>query len=302
MIALRSRSLSRTARLPALAGDPARRIALWLIALPIYVAALAGIGLILVDDALRAAATQLDSRLTVQVPAQASAARLETILAVLRQTPGIRSVHLLGPEEIGRLLEPWLGVPVPPAELPLPRLIDAALDPAAALDRAKLGTQLAAVVPDIRIDDHDPALSGLRAAARPLRALLAALLAGALLLVVAASVFATDAALMARRGDIELLHLLGADERRIARPYAVRALWRGLLGGAVASMAILATIALPQGAFGAGRLIRLTLPSQGIGPGDWRLWAVLAAMVAAAGLVAAASARAAVSWRLARLP
>ncbi|MGD9615551.1 MAG: cell division protein FtsX [Alphaproteobacteria bacterium] len=286
-------------RLPPLAGGAAGWFAPWLIALMVYVASLAGIGLILVDETLRASENLLARRLTVQVPADASAARVETILAVLRQTPGIRSVHLLSPEETGRLLEPWLGSPVALGELPVPRLIDAGLDPAAALDMAMLRTQLGSVVPEIRLDDHRPVVSGLRTGALPLQALLGAAIGAALLLVAGSAVFATGAALASRLRDIELLHLVGADDRQIARSYAARSLLYGLIGGGIAAAAILATVAALGGT---GRLIRVAAPAEGIGLGDWRLWAVLAAMTLAAGILAAASARATVRWRLASLP
>ena len=190
----------------------------------VYIAGLAGIGLILIDETLRASENLLSGRLTIQVPADASAARIETILAVLRQSSGIRSVHLLTPSETSRLLESWLGSPVPLEELPVPRLIDVGLDPAAPIDMAKLGTQLGAVVPEIRLDDYRPVVGGLRARTWPVQALLGAVIGGALLLVAALAAFATGAALAARRSDIELLHLLGADDRQIAQPYAARSL------------------------------------------------------------------------------
>ena len=172
------------------------------------------------------------------------------------------------------MLEPWLGSPVPLEELPVPRLIDVGLDPAAAIDMAKLGTQLASVVPEIRIDDYRPVVGGLRARARPVQALLGAAIGGALLLVAALAVFATGAALAARRSDIELLHLVGADDRQIARPYAARSLVYGLIGGGIAAAA---TPRDRSGALGGtGQLIRLAAPAEGIGLGDWRLWVVLA--------------------------
>ena len=286
-------------RVPPLAGDAARWLVPFLVAVMVYVAGLASIGLILFDETLRASEALLVGRLTVQVPAEASAARVETIVAVLRQTPGIRSVHLLTPSETSRLLEPWLGSSVPVEELPVPQLIDAGLDPATAVEMAKLRTQLASVVPEIRLDDYAPVSSGMRARARPLQAMLGAAIAGALLLLAALGVFATSAALAGRRSDIELLHLLGADDRQIARPYAARSLAHGVIGGGIATAAILATVARLGGT---GQLIRLPVPTEGIGLGDWRLWLVLAFMTAAAGIVAAASARAAVHWRLARLP
>jgi cell division transport system permease protein len=290
-------------RVRPLAGDAASWFAPWLIALMIYVASLAGIGLILVDETLRASENLLSGRMTVQVPADASAARVETILAVLRQTPGIRSVHLLTASETGQLLESWFGSPVSLEELPVPRLIDVGLDPAAAIDMAKLRTQLGSIISEIRLDDYGPVVGGLRARARPVQALLGAAIGGALLLVSAWAVFTTDAALAARRSDVELLHLIGADDRQIARPYAVRSLVYGLIGGGIAAAAILATVAALGSSFGGtGQLIRLAAPAEGIGLGDWRLWVVLAVMTAVAGISAAAGARATVRWRLARLP
>jgi cell division transport system permease protein len=286
-------------RVPSLAGDAASRFAPWLVALMVYVASLAGIGLVLVDETLRASENLLSGRLTVQVPAGASAARMETILAVLRQTPGIGSVHLLTSSETSRLLEPWLGSPVSLEELPVPRLIDVGLNPAAAIDMAKLRTQLASIVPEIRLDDYSPVVGGLRAGARPVQALLGAAIAGALLLVAALAVFATDAAIAARRSEVELLHMLGADDRQIARPYAARSLIYGLIGGGIAAAATLATVA----ALGdTGQLLRLAAPAEGIRLSDWRLWVVLVVMIAAAGTVAAAGAWATVRRRLAHLP
>ncbi|MGE0259930.1 MAG: cell division protein FtsX [Alphaproteobacteria bacterium] len=286
-------------RVPPLAGDPARWIAPWLVALMVYVASLAGIGLVVLNETLRASETLLMGRLTVQVPAEASAARVETILAVLRQTPGIRSVRPLTPAETGRLLEPWLGSSVPLQELPVPQLIDASRDPGGAVDMATLRHQLASVVPEVRIDEYGSIVDTLRARARPLQLLLGAAIAGALLLVAGLAMFTTGSALAARQSDVELLHLLGADDGQIARPYAARSLVYGLIGGIIAAAAISATVAALGGA---GRLIRLAAPADAIGLADWRLWLVLAVVTALAGILAAASARATVRWRLARLP
>lgn len=287
-----------TARRLPLGRDDARPFAPWLMALMVYVASLAGIGLLMVDDLLRDADDQLASRLTVQVPADASAARIQTILAVLRQTAGIRSVHLLTPSETGRLLEPWLGAPVPVDELPVPRLIDVAIDRGQALDMATLKQQLVAVVPELRLDDHRPYLGGLHGSARPLQGLLGAAIGTALLLVGLLAVFMTRAALTARRSDVELLHLLGAADRDIARPHAMRSLLHALLGGMIGTAAVLATLAALDG----GAPPRLAAPVAAIGWGDWRLWAILTAVAVAAGIIAAASAWTTVLRRLRRMP
>jgi cell division transport system permease protein len=265
----------------------------------VYLAILAGLGLVIVDEMLRKSDNLLAAGLTVQVPAEASEARIQTVLAVLRQTPGIGSVHLMTAAETGRLLEPWLGSPVPVEELPVPRLIEVGVGRGAAVDLTRLKEQLTAVVPEIRVDDYIPATDRLRAGARPLQALLGAAIAGSLLLIMVLAVFTTRAALAARGSDIELLHLLGAGDREIAHGYAARSLRHGLIGGGIGAAAAIATLAALHGS---GQVIRPAAPVEAVGFGDWRLWVDIAAMAAAAGIVAAASARATVLRRLARMP
>src|SRR5438105_4414169 len=76
----------------------------WIFALMAYVAGLAGVGLIGAGEPPDA--PSLATSLTLQVPAEASEARLQTVLALLQQTPGIASAHLLDRAETARLLEP----------------------------------------------------------------------------------------------------------------------------------------------------------------------------------------------------
>jgi cell division transport system permease protein len=278
--------------------DDALRFVPWLIALMVYVATLASIGLLVLEDGVRAAENLLASRLTVQVPADASAARVQTVLAVLRQTSGARSAQLLTPAETSRLLQPWLGSAAAYEGLPVPRVIDVRIDPGAVIDIAKLKQQLAGVVPEVRLDDHRAYLAARRGAAHPLQGLLGGAIGAALLLVSLSAGFATGAALTARRSDIELLHLLGAADRDIARPYARRSLLHALTGAGIGALAVLATIAVLD----RGLPIRPGAEEATIGFGDWRLWAVLVSVTMAAGVIAATSAWATVLRRLARLP
>jgi cell division transport system permease protein len=269
----------------------------WVFGIFVYVAGLAGLGLLMVEDTLRAAEGSLAARLTVQVPAETSNARLQTLLAALRQASGVRSAQLLSLAETALLLEPWLGSPVPIEELPVPRLIDVAVDPGERIDLAQLRQHLATVIPEARLDDQRAALGGLRAAMLPLRAVLAAMIAAAVLLTAVLAVFATRTALVIGRTVIELLHLLGATDHDIALPLALRAARQGLLGGAIGSAAMVPTIAV----LGGGGVIALPAPIAAIGVADWRLWAILIGIALAALLIATASALATVRRRLARL-
>jgi cell division transport system permease protein len=268
-------------------------------ALCVLVAGLSGAGLIMFGDALAAAEDALGAALTVEIPAEASTARLQTVLALLRQTPGIAAARPLEPAETAQLLEPWLGGAVNLGELPVPRLIDLRADSGAALDLAGLRQKIAQIAPGAQITDHRPDLPGMRAAARPVEWLLAAGFAGPLALIAVASAFTVRAGLVADRGIIELLHLLGAADGAIVTRVALRPLRFGLLGGGIGAVAAaLALLAMR----GAGRVIRLPAPIEAVGIADWRFWLMMAGLVVGAGLVAMAGARLAAARRLAQMP
>src|SRR5207253_7412265 len=144
--------------------------------------------------------------LTLQVPAETSKARLETVLALLRQTPGITDMHLLEPAETARLLEPWLGPGVPIDELPAPRLIDLRSDSGGGPDLSRLRSQLTTVVPEARLDDQPPWPKGMRGAAHRIESILAAGIVIVMLLVAATAAFAVRAEFLRGRSTAELLH------------------------------------------------------------------------------------------------
>jgi cell division transport system permease protein len=270
----------------------------WVVAFMVYVASLSGAGLLIVGDLLRETGASLAARVTVQVPAETSNARLQTVLALLRQTPGVVSAELLTPADTARLLEPWLGSPLSLDELPVPRLVDLRLDPNAAIDVAAMRRQLASVAPDIRIDDHHAWLGELETAARPIRAVLATLIAAAIALVVVSAIFAARTALIVRHSSIELFQLLGADDGDIAWPFALRALRLGLLGGAIGAAGMLLTILLLHQT---GSLVQLPAAGNTAGISDWRLWAIAAAAALIAGILALAVAQLMALRRLGRL-
>lgn len=279
--------------------DQSARWLPWVFAFLAYVTALSGVGLSVLDGTLRAAEHALATSLTLQVPADASDARLETVLAVLRQTSGIVSVHLLEPAETARLLEPWLGPSVPLDELPVPRLIDLRADPNRGPDLDALRAKLVSVVPDARLDDRRAWPPGMRAAARRIEGILATGIAVALLLIALSAVFAVRTALWDGRSVIKLLHVLGAADAAIARGFAIGLLRLGLLGGIIGAVAALLTILALKGA---GSVVQLPMEPAAYGLADWRVWVILVGVVPAGGLIAMASAWVAVLRRLAIMP
>jgi cell division transport system permease protein len=282
-----------------LGQDEAARFLPWVVALMVYVAGLGGVGLIALDGTVRAAERSLATSLTLQVPAAASKARMETVLALLRRTKGIVSANVLEAKEIARLLEPWLGPKVPLDELPVPRLIDLRIDPAAPPDLAGLRHQLASVVPEAQLDDHRPWLAAERAAVRRVEDVLAPVIGVALVLIALSTVFAVRAALRAERSVVELVHMLGAADSAIARSFTIRSLALGLAGGIIGAAAAVLTVALLSGT---ANVVQLSAPPDAAGIADWRIWGVLIGTVLAAGLIAMASAQLAVRRWLAFMP
>lgn len=282
-----------------LGRDVAARYLAWVLGLMAYIAGLGGVGLVSLNDTLQGWERSVAGTMTLQVPAETSKARLETVLALLRQTPGIASAHLLEPKELAGLLEPWLGPTVPLDELPVPRLIDLRIDPNGGPDLATLRRQLASVVPEARLDDYSSWIGDLRGAARRIATVLIATIVAAFALIAVLAVYATGIGLTVGRATIELVHLLGAPDRDIAGPFEFRALRLGLIGGALGAVAALfTTIALGS----AARALGITGPLGWAGLADWRLWAVVIGIVLGAGLVALASARLVVRRRLGRIP
>ncbi len=280
-----------------------RDFSLWMLPLIFaflaYVAALGGIGLVVLTHSVRAGAQALAANVTVTVPAEASEARLQTALAALRQAPGIVSAQLLDATETERLLRPWLGSSAAISELPVPRLIDLRIDPAGTADLAAVEKQLASIVDGARFDDLRPGLALLRASAARVEAMLAALAGGALVALGLVAVFAIAVALREERTGLELLHQLGAADRTIALPLCLRFLWQGLLGGFVGGgLALLTPLMLRD----AGRVVQLPVPPSGNLYGDWRPWVVAAGVAGACGLITLACAGVATQRRLARMP
>jgi cell division transport system permease protein len=281
-----------------LGRDASGRFLPWLIAMMLYLAVLAGVALLLLGDMASGWDSSLAGVLTLEVPSETSKARMDTALALLRQTPGIASVRVLEPGEVARLLQPWLGDAVPAEALPLPQLIDLHVNPDAAIDFADLQHRLNSIVPDSRLDDHRAWLVQWRGLVHRVETVIIAGIALIIGLIVLSVVFAASAGLAVYHHIVELLHLLGADDGYIAHQFQSHALRLALIGGTIGAAAAALTVAAFAGAARA-----LDLP-EGVtnGLGDWRIWAVLVGAALAAGLVAMATARLTVLRHLARMP
>ncbi len=251
-------------------ADPSARFLPWLIFVMVFLATVALAGAIALNALVVDWRDSASDTATVQIAVDDSHdmdRKVADALALLRRTPGIAAAEPLAEEQVDRLLEPWLGPDSAASGLPVPRLIDVALEPDHGIDLAALAVKLAAAVPGASLDDHEPWLERLVSLARSIQGLALAVVAIVGTATVAIIVFATRAGLAAHADAIEVLHLIGARDGYIARQFRRHCLKSALKGGIPG--ATLAALAVAAIAILGARLETPLLASSTLGLGDW---------------------------------
>jgi cell division transport system permease protein len=204
------------------------------IAIMTFLASLAAGAALLVADASVDWRREVAREASVQIrpmPGRDIEADVKSATAVLVATEGVRDVRVYSKAESEALLAPWLGQSLSLAELPAPRMIVVKLDNEKRADFDALRRELNAAVPSALLDDHRlwvERLAQMAGTAVAVAALIFVLIVTAMGLAVA---FATRAAMVGNREIIEVLHLVGAADKYIARQFQRRFLALGLRGG-----------------------------------------------------------------------
>ncbi len=206
----------------------------WTVAGLVYLAVLA-LGVAAVADGALHIYNLRAKLVTVTLPtaedAGQGAEQIKAALDLLQQTRGVTSATPVPPDELKRLIEPWLGSLKEASDLPLPRLIDVTLDPLAKPDLPALQGKLQQVVAGATV--------GVEAMSRDRAERMAAFFrvwsgsAGVLVLlgVLVAVGVITRVSLGAQTQVVELLRSMGAPDSYVARQFERYALLCGLRGG-----------------------------------------------------------------------
>ena len=163
------------------------------------------------------------------------------LIQELQALDGIGELRALPDSEIREKLEPWLGPAAREADLPLPSLIHIRLDRLSAENRVIEAT--AATIPDAVIDRHQKWMDDLSRLTRSLSLLalfLMALVGSTIIIAVSGAV---RARLASHADEVDLLHLMGAQDHTIARQFRNHVLAlavKGCLIGFVMALAVLA--------------------------------------------------------------
>lgn len=229
----------------------------WVIAIMMFFAILAAALGLSVGHASSAIESDMAGRLTVQIveanPDIRARART-AIAAELRRSANVIEVIEVGDAEVDRLLTPWLGSDGLDADLPAPALIDVRLTDASQPAIDEIARVARAVSVNARIDRHSDwmgPLSGLLATLRWLSLGLVALTGAAAAAVV---VLGARAAMDEHRATIDVMHLMGATDRQIARLFEHRVAQDAISGaalGSVVALGVLIIVGWRIGAVGA---------------------------------------------------
>lgn len=266
-----------------------------LIGVMVFVGLLALAAGLAVNSAIEGWSRNIDLGLTATVP-DASSAKVDSVILMLRQTPGVAKAQRVPDKEVAALLAPWLGSGTAAADLPLPVLIDIRLDPNVVVDQRALAAKIERVADGARLDSHRDWIDQAVRLGRSLQIvafLAVCLIAGAVAAVVVVSV---RAGLAVEHETIELLHLIGAQDGFIAGEFEQVVTRFAGIGGLIGSALALGAIVLLADLFaaaGASALPKLGLGLQG--------WLALIAFVLAAVLLARYVARFTVMLALRRM-
>jgi cell division transport system permease protein len=229
--------------------DSARFFLPAIIGFMVFLAALALIGSMAVDNLLTRWRGAIEATFTVQLPpvenetAAAGAERRSRALAAVAAVAGVRRAILLSDADKAKLLEPWLGADTAGLDLPLPDLIAVTTVAGAVIDAGALATRLQVISPGASVDDHGHWRDAMT---RTTKIADIALLSLLLLIGFAASltvVFVARAGLAAHRRVIEILHLVGAHDGYVAGQFQRHAFLRALAGGTAGAAAAAAVYA-----------------------------------------------------------
>jgi len=155
------------------------------------------------------------------------------VLQFMENVSGVKSVRVLSSEDIERLMTPWLGNKVDISELPIPALLDVGLKSDGSINYDEVTRGLKQITPNASIDNHRLWLNRLLKFAASLKhtALLVLLMVAG---ICALSIYySTRTSLWINRESLEILHVVGALDKYIAKQYALSYAKIGFFSGVI---------------------------------------------------------------------
>ncbi|MEB3701888.1 Cell division ATP-binding protein FtsX [Candidatus Bealeia paramacronuclearis] len=225
--------MKRSRDLP-LGKEPSARLVPWIIALMIYLGCLLMGATFYTIGQAHHWESQLGASVTIEVPLSkslSSATAQERVFSIVNQMKGVKSVQVVSQDEIQTLLKSWIPENSDVTSLPLPLIVDVALEPHAKIDLAHLENLLKTISLEVHLVDHRPWIQEVQNVIWIVISLSSIILGFLLICITFTTIFATRTSLLIHRQIIEVLHLIGATPTYISRQFDTHALKDGLIAG-----------------------------------------------------------------------
>jgi cell division transport system permease protein len=240
-------STSSAAVVPA--GSVTSRSLTLVVTIMCFLACLTAGAVYMINQSASAWLRDIAGEVTVQIEPQDGVdgnKAMKDVAAFIARQPGVRAVKPLSLEETTALVEPWLGKSDVLKSLPVPRLVAIEIDASAPPDMDTLRASIATAHKGAVLDDHRHWKKQIRTVTHSL-----ALGGLAILMLVGAAttaiiISATRSSMASNREIVEVLHLVGATDKYIAREFSRHFLRLGIRAGLVgAGFAMLVFLLLP---------------------------------------------------------
>ncbi len=205
----------------------------------------------LISSASSGWSAEISREMTIQVRPRKGRdleADIAAAVNIAKASSVIANVQTYTKAQSERLLEPWLGTGLPFEQMPVPRIIILKLaerPPAAsAIQIRELAQTLGSMVPTASLDDHRQWSSRLSTMAGAMVLVGVFILALVLAATALAIGFATRGAMAGTREIVNVLHLVGAEDRFIADEFQRHFLKLGSRGSAIGGFLALAAFFL----------------------------------------------------------
>ncbi|MCB1682039.1 MAG: FtsX-like permease family protein [Alphaproteobacteria bacterium] len=255
-------------------SDADRGYLLLLVGLMSFLAVLACAGTLSLHAMTQRWSSGLENKITIEIKAEdrdgtmlsPETIRLETekITEMLQKNPAVKSFEALQEKEIKKLVSPWLGEDFSLEDIPLPGLIAVELNVSSPEALEKLTGSIKKLSPTARVDTHREWLQDILRFTGTLQwiALFVALIVA--LTTVTAISSGVKSRMAVHKDQVEILHLIGASDKYIARQFQWHAIIIALLGsilGTAAGLGMATFILLLSGQSGTSLIPQISLDS-----------------------------------------
>ncbi|MDR1477117.1 MAG: hypothetical protein LBI17_03245 [Rickettsiales bacterium] len=207
---------------------------------------------------------QLMPDLKAKNPEKEMEERIKAVSALLKRTPGVRSIRAIGLDETRELLRPWLGdMGGGRLDVPLPRIITLEASDVIPLGVDELKKEIGEYSALVAVETYEGWIGEFRKTVGAVQTLLGLIIVMMLATTAMAIAYATRSGLAANRKVVEIMHMVGARNSYISRQFSHQMALLSLTGamsGYAASVAAIIAIRQFAGRIEDGIISDFALP------------------------------------------